>query len=104
MAAATDQLVLAAHKRLVGADGKLPNPAEAIGLYGQAAMQGSGLAANRLGVIAAIGVGRKPDWKEALDWLAAAAQLGDLSAQQQISLLTQHVPPAKSLFESSRRI
>jgi prolyl 4-hydroxylase len=89
----TDELVLAAHRRLVGADGRLPDPAEAIGLYHQAALKGSGQAANRLAVIAAIGVGRAASWAEALDWLAEAARLGDLSAQQQIALLTQHVPP-----------
>jgi prolyl 4-hydroxylase len=93
MSAETDQLVLAAHRRLVGADGKLPDPAEAIELYHQAALKGSGEAANRLAVIAAIGVGRPADWGEALDWLAEAARLGDLPAQQQIALLTQHIPP-----------
>ena len=92
MPAETDQLVLAAHRRLVGADSKLPDPAEAIGLYHEAALKGSGEAANRLAVIAAIGVGRPADWGEALDWLAEAARLGDLPAQQQIALLTQHIP------------
>ncbi|HEV7689928.1 MAG TPA: 2OG-Fe(II) oxygenase [Hyphomonadaceae bacterium] len=92
MTVEADQLVLAANRRLIGADGRLPDPAEASGLYHQAALKGSGRAANRLAVVAAMGVGRPADWREALDWLAEAAKLGDVPAQQQIALLSEHVP------------
>jgi prolyl 4-hydroxylase len=98
------ELTEQARKLLVGARGQLPEPEAALKLYEQAAAQGSGQAANRLAVLSAIGVAQEPNWNRALDWLATAAMLGDVTAQQQIALLAGHVPadPSKANWRGLR--
>jgi prolyl 4-hydroxylase len=92
MSNASAELTLQAHHLLVGANGRTPEPEAALNFYEQAAAQGSGQAANRLAVLSAIGVAREANWRQALDWLATAAMLGDAAAQQQVALLAGHVP------------
>jgi hypothetical protein len=62
-------------------------PEAAAKLYAEAAEAGSGAAAERLAVLAAIGVARSADWKEALDHLARSAELGHRPAQRQLAIL-----------------
>ena len=104
MTNAAAELTLQAHRLLVGADRRTPEPDAALKLYEQAAAQGSGQAANRLAVLSAIGVAREANWKHALDWLATAAMLGEVTAQQQIALLAGHVPaePSKANWQGLR--
>jgi predicted 2-oxoglutarate/Fe(II)-dependent dioxygenase YbiX len=78
--------VLAADRVLMGADGPA-DPVAAHQMYEAAVKQGSGAAAERLAVLAAVGVARDADWKEALDHLARAAELGHRPAQRQLAIL-----------------
>jgi predicted 2-oxoglutarate/Fe(II)-dependent dioxygenase YbiX len=80
--------------RVVEADGVLmgsgeapADPLAAAGLYAAAADAGSGQAAERLAVMAAIGVARAQDWSLALDRLGQAAELGWRPAQRQLAVL-----------------
>jgi len=81
---------LAANRLLVGNSGLGADPVSAIRLYEEAAAGGSGAAAARLAVLAAIGVAREPNWGEALDRLTDAAELGDALAQQQLAVIAGH--------------
>lgn len=101
---AAAELTLQAHRLLVGDRGRAPEPEAALKLYEQAAAKGSGQAANRLAVLSAIGVAKEANWKQALDWLATAAMLGEAAAQQQIALLVGHVPadPSKANWRGLR--
>jgi hypothetical protein len=81
---------LAANRLLVGNGGIGADPVAAIQLYEEAAAGGSGPAAARLAVLAAVGVARDPNWGEALDRLTDAAELGDPLAQQQLAVIAGH--------------
>jgi prolyl 4-hydroxylase len=81
---------LVANRLLVGNAGIGADPVAAIKLYEEAAAGGSGAAASRLAVLAAVGVARDPDWGEALDRLTDAAELGDALAQQQLAVIAGH--------------
>lgn len=76
-----------ADQTLLGSADTPPDPARAAGLYETAAARGSGSAASRLAMIAAVGVGRAPDWREALDRLLEAALLGERGARRQLAVL-----------------
>ncbi len=82
-----DERVVAANSILVGGGGQPADPARATGLYREAMAAGSGAAAERLAVLAAMGVGRPASWAEALDRLAEAAELGWKPAQGQLAVL-----------------
>jgi predicted 2-oxoglutarate/Fe(II)-dependent dioxygenase YbiX len=78
-----DPRVAEANQLLVAAG----EPEAAAKLYAEAVEAGSGAAAERLAVLAAIGVARNADWKEALDHLARSAELGHRPAQRQLAIL-----------------
>jgi prolyl 4-hydroxylase len=59
-------------------------PAQGQQLLAEAAERGSGWAANRAAAMLALGVGVRPDWPMALQWLVKAAQIGDHAAQSQL--------------------
>lgn len=79
----------AADNVLLG-DGKTPpRPAEAMALYRRALLEGGlALAAQRLAVMTAQGIGTLPNWEEALNWLTHGAMLGDPTLQAQLALLS----------------
>ena len=79
--------VLVANRLLVGNGGINADPVAATQLYEEAAAAGSGLAASRLAVLAAVGVARDSSWSEALDRLTDAAELGDATSQQQLAVI-----------------
>lgn len=79
--------VLQADRMLVGGDGVAGDPEAATRLYQEAMNAGSGAAASRLAVLAAMGIARPPSWTEALDRLADSAELGDRPAQLQLVVL-----------------
>lgn len=78
----------AADACLLGRQDVGPRPDEAMALYQAAVEAGSAQAALRLAVMAAQGVGRRPDWGEALDWLERGALMGDESMRTQLALLS----------------
>jgi prolyl 4-hydroxylase len=84
---AEDPRVGAADRVLVGKNGLDAQPEEATRLYREAMEAGSGPAAARLAVLAAVGVARPADWNEALDRLADAAELSFRPAQKQLAVL-----------------
>ena len=63
-------------------------PATAHSLYQSLASKGSGRAASRIAVLAAMGAGRPQNWDEALDQLEQAAALHERGAQRQLLLLS----------------
>ncbi len=79
----------AADQLLVGDAEVLADPESAGQLYRDAVARGSGAAASRLAMMAAVGVGRPPDWNEALDRLLEGALLGDRNARRQLAVLAQ---------------
>jgi prolyl 4-hydroxylase len=79
--------VAAADRVLLGAD-VTADPVEAWRLYEAAAERGSGLAAERLAVLQAVGVARPADFGAGLVQLARAADLGHRPAQRQLALLS----------------
>ncbi len=83
----SDPAVAAADRVLMGDDTQA-SPESARILYEAAAAAGSGLALERLAVLAAVGVARKADFGEALDLLARAADLGHRPAQKQLVILS----------------
>ena len=89
-----DPRVAAASDTLVGGQGRSSDPAKGIGMLLSAMGQGSGAAAERLAVLAAIGVARPPDWIEAVNLLVRASELGYRPAQGQLAVLAgaQSVP------------
>jgi prolyl 4-hydroxylase len=89
------QKVLEADRILIGGPGQPSEPEAATHLYEEAAGGGSGAAAARLAVLAAVGVARPADWSEALDRLTDAAELGDQPAQGQLAVLANQ--PVESL-------
>ncbi len=72
---------------LMGREGD-PEPQAAYALYEAAADAGSGAAAERLAVMAAMGIARRADFGMALDMLARAGNLGHRRAQKQLALLS----------------
>jgi TPR repeat protein len=57
--------------------------------------EGSGAAAERLAVLAALGVARPSDWVEAINLLVMAAERGHRPAQGQLAVLAgESVPPS----------
>jgi prolyl 4-hydroxylase len=78
--------VLEADRLLVGDSDTPPEPKAAAALYVALAADGSGAAACRAAVLAAMGVGCDQGWEEALDFLALGARLGDRNARRQLAL------------------
>lgn len=72
---------------LVGDLTQEADPVRAGELYRQAAAGGSGAAAARAAMLAAVGVGRPADWGEALDLLLLGAELGDRSSRRQLAVI-----------------
>lgn len=72
---------------LVGTGDTPPEPEKAIAFYAAAIREGSGAAALRASVMAAIGVGSEANWRAAFDLLARAAELGETSARRQLAVL-----------------
>jgi prolyl 4-hydroxylase len=87
VALTNDPRVIAANDVLVGGQGRPSDPAKGIGLLLEAMSQGSGAAAERLAVLAALGVARPSDWIEAINLLVRAAELGHRPAQGQLAVL-----------------
>lgn len=76
VAVSSDPRVSAASDVLVGGQGLPSDPAKGIGMLLEAMGQGSGAAAERLAVLAALGVARPSDWIEAINLLVRAPSLG----------------------------
>ncbi len=72
---------------LMGEGGASPDPERATHLYETAATAGSGAAAERLAVLAALGIAQPANWELALDRLAQSAALGHRPAQKQLAIL-----------------
>lgn len=83
--------VALADRVLIGAEG-LADPKEAVVRYARAASEGSGAAAARHALLAALGVGRTQSWTDALDLLLLGAELGDQMARRQLSVLAGRDP------------
>lgn len=81
------ELAAAAHADRVLMGEPAPDPVRAVSLYRAAAEGGSALAHRRLSVMLAGGLGCTQDWPAALDAAASAAELGDVEAQHELSLL-----------------
>ena len=96
MVADFERLVAEADRLLVGAGETPPEPEAAAAMFALALERGSGRAAARLAMLAAIGVARQPDWREALGYLERACELGDASAQRQ-ALILSGIEAAQSL-------
>lgn len=79
-----------ADRLLVGDENAAADPFAAAALYRQAAAEGSGAAAARAAMLAAVGVARPVDWNEALDLLLLGAELGERSARKQLALIAGH--------------
>lgn len=77
----------AADRVLLGLAGTNADPDLAYALYGDAAAAGSALAAHRLAVLHALGVGRPPSWDEALACLRQAAHHGHATAARELQLV-----------------
>jgi hypothetical protein len=88
-----DPRVADANRMLIGGEGRQADPVKAIGMLQTAVQQGSGHAAERLAVIAAIGVARPSNWIDALNWLVKAAELGHAPAQGQLAVLAGEETP-----------
>lgn len=76
-----------ADRVLLGVEGAATDIERAYALYDDAAAAGSALAAHRLAVLFAMGVGRPADWGKALDRLRQAAELGHSTAERQLRLI-----------------
>jgi hypothetical protein len=97
--------LLEADRLLVGDETNAAQPEAAAQLYTQAASAGSGPAAVRLAVLAAVGVARSPDWNEAIDRLVEAAELSDRGAQRQLMVLADRddaLPTGASAWKKIR--
>ena len=81
-----------ANEVLVGVGGRASDPATATAIYRELADKGFGAAAERLAVLAAVGVGRPANWQESLVWLSRAAELGHAGSQMQILVLAGREP------------
>jgi len=84
----TDPRVLEADRILLTTRAGPGDPVRAAQLYAEAAAVGSGEAAERAALTAALGFGRSRDWNAAFDLLLSAAQLGEISAQGQLRVLS----------------
>jgi predicted 2-oxoglutarate/Fe(II)-dependent dioxygenase YbiX len=93
---APDAKVFAACDVLIGAAGRPGDPARAIPMLMAAMNAGSGAAAERLAVLAAIGVARPSDWVEAINLLVMAAERGHRPAQGQLAVLAGESLPGGS--------
>lgn len=92
-----DAGVSAANTVLIGVEERPCDPAEAVRILLDAMARGSGAAAERLAVIAAIGVARPSNWIEAINLLVRSAELGHQPAQGQLLVLAGvDQPPASS--------
>ena len=92
---APDTKVSAASAVLIGGAGRPGDPARAIQMLMAAMGEGSGAAAERLAVLAALGVARPSDWVEAINLLVMAAERGHRPAQGQLAVLAgESVPPS----------
>ncbi|OYW43389.1 MAG: hypothetical protein B7Z38_01835 [Rhodobacterales bacterium 12-64-8] len=87
MDAPADHRVVSACDILIGGAGRPGDPAKAIQMLLAAMRAGSGAAAERLAVLAAIGVARPSDWVEAINLLVRAAEQGYRPAQGQLAVL-----------------
>lgn len=72
---------------LVGGQRRPADPAKAIPMLLEAMAAGSGAAAERLAVLAAIGVARPSNWVESINLLVRSAELGHRPAQGQLAVL-----------------
>lgn len=86
-AQALDPRLAEANGVLIGVDGRPGNAPTASTMYRALVAQGVGAAAERLAVLAAVGVARAANWQEAIGWLVKAADLGHRPSQQQIAVL-----------------
>lgn len=86
-AAQEDASLREAARLLLGDERVAPQPGEAYMAYARLAAGGSTRASMRASVMAALGVGRVPDWNAALDFLTQAATSGDKSARRQLAVL-----------------
>lgn len=86
-AQALDPRVAEANRVLIGGNGRPADAPTASTLYRGLVGQGVGAAAERLAVLAAVGVAREANWQEAIGWLVKAADLGHRPAQGQIAAL-----------------
>ncbi len=82
-----DSALAVADGVLLGKEGDA-DPQAAYALYAAAADTGSGAAAERMAVMAAMGVAQGADFGKALDLLARAGNLGHRPAQKQLTLLS----------------
>lgn len=96
-----DERVANADRLLSGLGESPSDPAAATKLYLEAAAAGSGVAAMRLAVLAAVGVAREANWSEALDHLADAAELNHEGAQRQLMVLSDGPDERKAAASSS---
>jgi prolyl 4-hydroxylase len=89
---AEDPRLAAVNRVLTGEGGQPANPVAATTMYRQLLGQGVGAAAERLAVLAAVGVSRSANWQEAVGWLVKGADLGDASCRKQIGVLAGQEP------------
>ncbi len=84
---AVDPLVAEANRVLISTGGSAANPARGLPMLRAAVQQGSGGAAERLAVMAAMGVGQPADWAAAMNWLVKGAELGHQRSREQLAVL-----------------
>lgn len=83
-------------------------PEDAIRLIGASAQQENTAALQLAAVLAALGIGRAQDWREAFDLLRRAADLGDAQARGQVAVIGDtfanqlDVPAAMTHFDAPR--
>lgn len=81
--------VAAADLLLMGDEHAGARPAEALARYEAAAGGGDALAHMRMALMAAQGLGRAPDWREAFARLTQSALLGNGAARRQLEVLSE---------------
>lgn len=96
-----DDGLRAAALLLLGDARRGPDPGAAYNLYVAQARAGSARAAQHAAVLSAQGVGCVGDWSAALDWLLAAAVLGDRGARRQLAALSGRTEPRVVSGEAS---
>ena len=85
--ASEDSRVAMATDVLIGGPDRPADPVAAIQMLLDAMAAGSGWAAERLAVLAAVGVARPSNWAEAVNLLIRSAELGHRPAQGQLCVL-----------------
>lgn len=84
-----DPRVAEADDVLLGAPDRMPDPEAACDRYEALAKTDNAVAATRLSVLIAGGLGRPQSWDGALDWMMRAAEAGHDLAQRQLLLLAK---------------